>query len=106
MSNPTFSVVPKNGNPITTEILEDTCRDLGIQLKSHEQEDYRRLLAVFHDAADDLMAMEGMSCVIENNKNFHDARCIRIDRPLELLLIFHNSETKEIAVAFDIYGAT
>ncbi|KAI9655286.1 MAG: hypothetical protein M1821_005433 [Bathelium mastoideum] len=61
MSNPILSISPKSGNPVTSDVLQSTCQDLGIQLGQHEQEDYRRLLAVFHDVAEDVMAMEDYS---------------------------------------------
>ncbi|KAL9087650.1 MAG: hypothetical protein Q9165_006574 [Trypethelium subeluteriae] len=53
-----LSVLPKGNNPVTTEVLRATCRDLGIQLHDYDEEDYRRLLAVYHELAEDIMAME------------------------------------------------
>lgn len=54
-----FSLDAKQGNPVTTEILDGLCSQLGVQIEEHEKEDYRRLLAVFHDASEQLMGMEG-----------------------------------------------
>ncbi|KIV99603.1 uncharacterized protein PV09_08778 [Verruconis gallopava] len=52
-----FSVTPKDGNPVTTEVLDATCKSLGVLIHDDEKEDYRKLLAVFHEAAEELMAM-------------------------------------------------
>jgi amidase len=54
-----FSLDTKQGNPVTTETLDDLCSHLGVKIEEHEKEDYRRLLAVFHDASEQLMSMEG-----------------------------------------------
>ncbi|KAI5199639.1 hypothetical protein AUEXF2481DRAFT_31406 [Aureobasidium subglaciale EXF-2481] len=53
-----FSLDAKQGNPVTTETLDKLCSQLGVQIDGDEKEDYRRLLAVFHDASEQLMAME------------------------------------------------
>jgi amidase len=52
-----FSVNPKEGGPVTTEALDDICKVFGIKLKDDEKEDYRKLLAVFDESAQELMAM-------------------------------------------------
>ena len=52
-----FSVDPKEGGPVTTEALRDVCKVFGIKLKDDEEEDYRKLLAVFDESAQELMAM-------------------------------------------------
>jgi amidase len=54
-----FSLDTKQGNPVTKETLDSLCSHLGVQIEEHEKEDYRRLLAVFHDASEQLMGMEG-----------------------------------------------
>jgi amidase len=54
-----FSLDTKQGNPVTTETLDGLCGQLGVRIEEHEKEDYRRLLAVFHDASEQLMGMEG-----------------------------------------------
>ncbi|CAD0111673.1 unnamed protein product [Aureobasidium uvarum] len=54
-----FSLDARQGNPVTTETLDGLCSQLGVQIKEDEKEDYRRLLAVFHDASEQLMDMEG-----------------------------------------------
>lgn len=58
-----FSLDAKQGNPVTTETLEDLCSQLGVKIYGTEKEDYRRLLAVFHDASEQLMAMDGETYV-------------------------------------------
>lgn len=54
-----FSLDASHGNPITTETLDKLCSQLGMSIDEKEKEDYRRLLAVFHDASEQLMAMDG-----------------------------------------------
>jgi amidase len=54
-----FSLDTKQGNPVTTETLDGLCSQLGVQIEQNEKEDYRRLLAVFHDASEQLMGMDG-----------------------------------------------
>ena len=53
-----FSVNPKEGSAVTTETLNDVCKVLGIKIKDEEQEDYRKLLAVFDESAQQLMEMD------------------------------------------------
>jgi amidase len=52
-----FSVDPREGNPVTAATLDDVCKSLGVTIKDDEKDDYRRLLAVFHESAEELMAM-------------------------------------------------
>ena len=52
-----FSVDPKEGGTVTTEALDDICKVFGVKLKDEEKEDYRKLLAVFDESAQELMAM-------------------------------------------------
>ena len=53
-----FSVNPQDGNPVTSSVLQETLDKLGgVTIKNEELEDYRRLLAVFHESAEELMAM-------------------------------------------------
>ena len=54
-----FSLDASHGNPVTKETLEKLCLQLGVNIEEKEKEDYRRLLAVFHDASEQLMAMDG-----------------------------------------------
>lgn len=54
-----FTLDAAQGNPVTTSTIEELCSELGVVLKEEEKEDYRRLLAVFHDASEALMGMEG-----------------------------------------------
>lgn len=54
-----FSLDANHGNPVTKETLEALCSQLGVNIDDKEKEDYRRLLAVFHDASEQLMAMDG-----------------------------------------------
>ncbi|EUC48008.1 hypothetical protein COCMIDRAFT_88603 [Bipolaris oryzae ATCC 44560] len=53
-----FSLDPSHGNPVTTEVLDKLCSQLGMPIDEKEKEDYRRLLAVFHDASEQLMTMD------------------------------------------------
>ncbi|KAH7120879.1 amidase signature domain-containing protein [Dendryphion nanum] len=52
-----FSVIPKDGNPVTSQVLDKVCASLKVTLKDEEKEDYRKLLAVFHESAEELMAL-------------------------------------------------
>lgn len=54
-----FSLDASHGNPVTKETLERLCSELGVRIVDKEKEDYRRLLAVFHDASEQLMALDG-----------------------------------------------
>jgi len=54
-----FSLDASHGNPVTKETLEGLCSELGVSIEESEKEDYRRLLAVFHDASEQLMALDG-----------------------------------------------
>ncbi|KAK4919425.1 hypothetical protein LTR49_012959 [Elasticomyces elasticus] len=53
-----FSVDPQAGNPVTSEVLDEVCKSLGVKLKNEEREDYRKLLAVFDESARELMEMD------------------------------------------------
>ncbi|KAK0836789.1 hypothetical protein LTS02_012270 [Friedmanniomyces endolithicus] len=53
-----FSVDPKAGNPVTSAVLDEVCKSLGVKLKHDEHEDYRKLLAVFDESARELMEMD------------------------------------------------
>jgi amidase len=50
-----FSLDTSHGNPVTREIVENLCSKLGVTIEEKEKEDYRRLLAVFHDASEQLI---------------------------------------------------
>ena len=54
-----FSLEVARGNPVTTHTVENLCAKLGVSIEEQEKEDYRRLLAIFHDASAQLMAMDG-----------------------------------------------
>jgi amidase len=54
-----FSLDTSHGNPVTQETVDNLCSKLGVTIEEKEKEDYRRLLAVFHDASEQLMAMDG-----------------------------------------------
>lgn len=54
-----LSVDPKAGTAVTTEVLDEVCKSLGITIKDEEKEDYRKLLAVFDESAREVMEMEG-----------------------------------------------
>jgi len=56
-----FTLDPTAGNPVTTATVDKLCSELGITLKDEEKDEYTRLLAVFHDATEQLMSMEGTS---------------------------------------------
>ena len=53
-----FSVDPKAGSKVTTAVLDEVCDGLGVRIKDEEKEDYTKLLAVFDEGCQELMAME------------------------------------------------
>ena len=54
-----FSLDATTGNPVTSETVDKLCGQLGVKIDDSEKEAYTRLLAVFHDASEQLMAMDG-----------------------------------------------
>lgn len=62
-----FSVDPKAGSPVTMQVLHEACESLGVILKKEEQEEYRKLLAVFDESARELMQMEGKLCCCDRD---------------------------------------
>lgn len=55
-----FSLNAKAGNPVTADTVEKLCSQLGVSIEQEHKEHYQRLLAVFHDACESLMDMEGV----------------------------------------------
>lgn len=54
-----FSFDVSHGNPVTKQTVDKLCSQLGVSIEEQEKDDYRRLLAIFHDASEQLMAVEG-----------------------------------------------
>jgi amidase len=55
-----FSLDAKAGNPVTKETVETLCSQLGVFIHEKDSDDYQRLLAVYHDACEQLMGLDGM----------------------------------------------
>jgi len=55
-----FTLEAAQGNPVTVGTVDKLCTDLGVTLQDAEKEEYRKLLAVFHDASQALLEMEGI----------------------------------------------
>ena len=55
-----FTLDAKTGNPVTADTVGKLCSQLGVSIEKEHEDDYQRLLAVFHDACESLMDMEGM----------------------------------------------
>jgi amidase len=55
-----FTLEAAKGNPVTAETVDKLCSELGVTLKDTEKEEYRKLLAVFHDASQALLDMDGI----------------------------------------------
>lgn len=53
-----LSVDPKAGTTITASVLDEVCNGLGVQIRDEEKEDYTKLLAVFDEGCQELMAMD------------------------------------------------
>jgi len=60
-----FTLDPAAGNPVTTATVDKLCSELGVTLRDEEKDEYTRLLAVFHDATEQLMSMEGALVPVE-----------------------------------------
>ena len=56
-----FSLEAAHGNPVTSETVDRLCSQLGVSIDPSEKEAYTRLLAVFHDASEHLISLEGKS---------------------------------------------
>lgn len=54
-----FTLDAAQGNPVTVGTVDKLCSDLGVGLKDDEKDEYKKLLAVFHDASQALLDMEG-----------------------------------------------
>lgn len=54
-----FSLAVGSGNPVTTQVLDDICNDLGMKIKDDEKDEYQRLLAVYHDSVISLLELPG-----------------------------------------------
>jgi len=55
-----FTLEAAQSNPVTVGTVDKLCTDLGVTLQDAEKEEYRKLLAVFHDASQALLEMEGI----------------------------------------------
>lgn len=53
-----FSLDAAAGNPVDLQTVRALTQRLGVTIDENEEEDYRRLLAVFHDTASQIMAMD------------------------------------------------
>lgn len=56
-----FSLAVGSGNPVTTQVLDDICNNLGMKIKDDEKDEYQRLLAVYHDSVVSLLQLPGKS---------------------------------------------
>jgi amidase len=54
-----FSLEYSKSNPVTIETLHEVSRALGVSLKKEEEDEYQRLLAVFHESVESLMGLPG-----------------------------------------------
>lgn len=54
-----FSLDVGAQNPVTAEVLDDLCNELGVKIKDDEKEEYQRLLAVYHDSVVALLDLPG-----------------------------------------------
>lgn len=56
-----FSLAIRSENPVTSQVLDDICNDLGMEINDDEKEEYQRLLAVYHDSVVSLLQLPGNS---------------------------------------------
>jgi amidase len=54
-----FSLDTKAGNPVTKETVDGLCSQLRVSIDKEDSDDYQRLLAVYHDACEQLMELDG-----------------------------------------------
>jgi amidase len=54
-----FSLETRAGNPVTIKDVEEICAGLGVTIKDEEKEEYKTLLAVFHESMESLMDLPG-----------------------------------------------
>lgn len=54
-----FSLETRAGNPVTVKDVDDICAGLGVTIKDEEKEEYKTLLAVFHESMESLMDLPG-----------------------------------------------
>lgn len=54
-----FSLEVGKQNPVTADVLNSICDDLGMQIEDDEKDEYQRLLAVYHDSVVSLLALPG-----------------------------------------------
>ncbi|CAK7227169.1 hypothetical protein SBRCBS47491_006478 [Sporothrix bragantina] len=59
-----FTLDTKPGNPVTLETLESVIAGLGVTIADSEKEDYRTLLAVYHEAAETLFSLPGPTVLV------------------------------------------
>lgn len=55
-----FSLAVGSENPVTTQVLDDICNELGMKIKDDEKDEYQRLLAVYHDSVVSLLELPGI----------------------------------------------
>lgn len=91
-----FSVDPKAGNPVTTEVLDEVCKSLGVKIKDEEREDYRKLLAVFDESAMELMDMDGTTTLVLNGPEY-DAYGLQTMYPLQISNASHERTSTDSA---------
>jgi amidase len=64
-----FSITPKDGNPVTPEVFDTVCSTLDVIVDdATEKEALRKLLAVFHEAAEDIMAFPDFEPFIDTDR--------------------------------------
>jgi len=56
-----FSLDTRPGNPVTVKDVDEICAGLGVTIKDEEKEEYKTLLAVFHESMENLMDLPGES---------------------------------------------
>lgn len=54
-----FSLDVGTQNPVTAEVLDEICNELGMKIKDDEKDEYQHLLAVYHDSVVSLLELPG-----------------------------------------------
>lgn len=64
-----FSLETRANNPVMVKNVDEICSGLGVTIKDSEKEEYKTLLAVFHESMESLMALPGPKSL--SHHSFH-----------------------------------
>lgn len=82
-----FSLDYRPDNPVTLQQVDDLGASLGVTIDAKERDDLHRLLAVFHESTEQLMAMDGKL----TSSHLHISQCPFYDHKSPLKDSLHGS---------------